>query len=119
MRAALGQGSWPCQPDEPQWLAPAWQWERLLAILESWEGDHPGGGPHPGTGSWQARLGRRIPGATFGHRTPSVIEQAVGARATDPDWDARLASSLADFTLDGPQWPASLLRRLPAEAAPG
>jgi hypothetical protein len=144
MRAALGEGSWPCQRDEPQWLAPAWRWERLLAILESWERDHPGGGPHPDTSAWQASLDRRIPGATsaqqaaavwswharaqrepraitgatFGHRTPSVIEQAVGARASDPDWDTRLASSLADFSLDGPQWPASLLRSPQSEAAP-
>jgi len=144
MRAALGDGAWPCQRDEPHWLAPAWQPERLLAILESRERDHPGGGPHPDTAAWQERLGRRIPGstcaqqaaavwawharaqrdpaaitgATFGHRTPSVIEQAVGARASDPDWHVELASALADFTFDGPQWPASLLRREQNEAAP-
>jgi hypothetical protein len=145
MRAALGDGHRACQPDEPQWLASAWQWERLLAILESWERDHPGSGPHPETASWQARLGRRIPGVTcaqqcaavwswhtsaqrdpraitaavFGHRTPSAIEQAVGARATDPDWNARLAGALADFTFNGPPWPAVLLTRPQPEAASG
>jgi hypothetical protein len=144
MHAALGDGAWPCQRDEPQWLAPAWQWERLVAILESREREHPGGGPHPDTAAWQARLGRRIPGntcaeqaaavwswharaqrdlagvtgVTLGYRTPSVIERAVGAQAADPDWDARLAGALADFTFDGPQWPASLLRRPQAEAVP-
>jgi hypothetical protein len=144
MRAALGDGPWPCQRDEPQWLAPAWQWERLLAILESWERDHPGSGPHPDTPAWQALLGRRIPGitcaqqatavwswharaqrdpraitgTTFGHRTPSVIEQATGARVTDPDWDAQLALALADFTIDGPPWPATLLRQPQDETAP-
>jgi hypothetical protein len=144
MRAAVGDGARPCQRDEPQWLAPGWQWERLVAILESREREHPGGGPHPDTAAWQARLGRRIPGSTcaeqaaavwswharaqrdlaaitsvtLGYRAPSVIEQAVGAQAADPDWEARLAGALADFTFDGPQWPASLLRRPQAEAVP-
>jgi hypothetical protein len=142
---AILDGTWPCQPDEPQWLAHAWQWERLATILESRERDHPGGGPHPDTASWEARIGRRIPGAscaqqasavwswharaqrdpraitgaTFGQRTPSVIEQAAGARVTDPDWDARLTGALADFTFHGPQWAASLLGRPAAEALPG
>jgi hypothetical protein len=144
MRAVL-DGTWPCQADEPQWLAPAWQWERLAAILESWEAGHPGGGPHPDTASWEARIGRRIPGTTcaqqaaaiwswharaqrdpraiadttFGQRTPCVIEQATGARVTDPDWDARLAGALADFTFHGSQWATSLLRRPAAEEVPG
>jgi hypothetical protein len=144
MRAVL-DGSWPCQPDEPQWLAPAWQWERLVTILEAWEHDQPGGGPHPDTASWEARIGRRIPGttcaqqaaavwswharahrdpraiadATFGQRAPSVIEQAAGARVADPDWDARLAGVLADFTFHGPQWAATLLGRPATEVVPG
>jgi hypothetical protein len=94
---------------------------------------------------WEARLGRRIPGVTcaqqatavfswharaqrdprqvtaavFGHRTPSAFEHAVGAHASDPAWDTRLTGALADFTFTGPPWPATLLRRPHAEAAPG
>ena len=117
-----------------------------MTILESWEAAHPGGGPRPDTAAWQARLGRRIPGvtcaeqaaalwswhtsaqrdpraiagATFGQRTPSVIEQAAAARAADPDWDARITGALSDFTFHGSQWATSLLSR-PAqpEAVPG
>jgi hypothetical protein len=48
-----------------------------------------------------------------------MIEQATGARVTDPDWDARLTGALTDFTFHGPQWAASLLGRTAAEEVTG
>jgi hypothetical protein len=68
MRAALDQERWECDPNEPGWLVPAAQ--RDLAELRA---------------------------VTFGVRVPSAVEQAVGARTGDPDWDDRLCGSLADF----------------------
>lgn len=124
MRAALDEGRWACHAHEPQWLAPAWQWAGLLDELRTWDRDHPGPGPHPRTQELQARHCRAIPGRTcaeqaaivqrwhdaaqrdpealrivaLGVRSPSGVEQAVGARIADPDWHRRLAAALADFS---------------------
>jgi hypothetical protein len=140
MRGALDEGRWTCDPHEPRWLAPAWQWAGLLDELRAFDRDHPGGGPHPRTPELQARYARDIPSATcaeqaaavqrwhdtaqrdpqdlhavaFGVRTPSAVEQAVGARAASPDWDQRLADALADFPDSG--WALEQLRVVPAEA---
>jgi len=123
MRAALDDGRWACDAHEPQWLAPAWQWAGLLDELRTWDRDHPGTGPHPRTQDLQARHSRPIPGSTcaeqaaavqrwhdaaqrdretlrvvaLGVRSPSGVEQAVGPRIADPDWNPRLVAALADF----------------------
>jgi uncharacterized protein len=138
---ALGGQQWLCTREEPQWLAPAWRWALVLDSLLSHDRDHPGAGPHPRTAEWEAACGRTIPGSTcaqqleavrhwdaaarrdqrrvrttlFGLHTPSAIEQAAGASASDPDWDIRLADALADFP--GSHWPLDQLRP-PAQEAP-
>jgi hypothetical protein len=139
MRAALDEDRWACSTREPKWLAPSCQWTALLGELRAWDRDHPGSGPHPRTQERQALYARAIPGSTcaeqvavvqrwhaaaqrdqqtlrnvaFGTRAPSVIEQAVGAGAADPDWEQRLTAALADFPDCG--WAHGLLT-LAAEA---
>ena len=142
MRAALDEGRWACDAHEPQWLAPAWQWAGLLDELRTWDRDHPGAGPHPRTQDLQARHSRAIPGSTcaeqaatvqrwhdaaqrdpetlrvvaLGVRSPSGVEQAVGARIADPDWNPRLAAALADFPAT--DWVPAQLALPDTEAGP-
>jgi hypothetical protein len=140
MRVALDDERWACDPHEPQWLAPAYQWAALLDELRAWERDNPGGGPHPLTCDLEARYSRSIPGSTctaqaeivqrwhdaaqrdprvlrdvaFGVRTPAAIEHAVGARATDGSWEERLTAAAADFP--GSDWARGQLRSFTVEA---
>jgi hypothetical protein len=93
---------------------------------------------HPRTPAWESGHGQPIPGPScaaqlqtvrawhdqaardptgletiaFGTRTPSALEEAIGASRTDPDWDQRLATSLDHFT-DCP-WPLAYLATPPA-----
>jgi hypothetical protein len=93
---------------------------------------------HPRTPAWESAHGRPIPGQScaaqlqtvrawhdqaardptglqtiaFGTRSPSALEEAIGACRTDPDWDQRLATSLDHFT-DCP-WPLAYLATPPA-----
>jgi uncharacterized protein len=139
MGAALDDGRWACQRHEPQWLAPAYQWAGLLDELRAWDRDHPGSSPHPRTRELEALYARAVPGRTcaeqacavqrwhggaqrdpavlrmiaLGARTPSAIEQAVGARVTGGDWDRCLAAALADFPDSG--WVQQQLSELPRE----
>jgi hypothetical protein len=138
MRAALDEGRWACDAQEPQWLAPAWRWAGLLDELRTWDRDHPGTGQHPRTRDLEVRHSRAIPGSTcaeqaatvqrwhdaaqrdpeilrvvaLGVRLPSGVEQAVGARISDPEWSLRLAAALADFPAT--DWVSAQLA-LPAE----
>ena len=90
--------------------------------------------PHPRTAEWQAAYARAIPGpdcasqlqtvqrwydtdqrdhqqvraVSYGTRPVSAIEQAVGARAADQDWEQRLADALAAFR--DCRWPLDYLR---------
>jgi hypothetical protein len=140
MRAALDDGRWACDTHEPQWLAPAYQWAGLLDELHAWDRDHPGGAQHPRTRELEALHARVIPGSTcaeqaatvqrwhdaarrdpmalravaLGARTPSAVEQAVGARVTSGDWEQCLAAALADFPDSG--WVFEQLRGVPEEA---
>ena len=134
MRTALDEGRWTCEPSEPRWLAPAWQWAGLLDELQAWDRDHPGGGPHPRTGELAAQYSRIIPGSTcaeqaaivqrwheaaqrdprtvhavaFGISDPSALERAVGAHSADTGWEQHLATALADFPDCG--WATQQLR---------
>jgi hypothetical protein len=142
MRVALDEGRWACDAHEPQWLAPAWQWAGLLDELRTWNRDHPGAGPHPRIQDLQARHARAIPGRTcaeqaaavqrwhdaaqrnpetlrivaVGVRSPSAVEQAIGARIADPEWDRRLAAALADFP--AADWVPAQLALPDTEASP-
>ena len=58
----------------------AWQ---VLDSLRTLRCSEPGAGPHPRTAEWEA-----------GHQQQV---RAVGARATDQDWEQRLADALTAF----------------------
>jgi uncharacterized protein len=123
MRAALDEQRWLCERREPRWLAPAYRWVLLLDDLRAYDRDHPGAGPHPCTARWEAVYARAVPGGscdgqvqavrrwhdaaqrdqqqvravTFGTWQPSALEQTIGARANDPDWEQCLADALTAF----------------------
>ena len=134
MHAALDEGRWLCDRQEPQWLAPPYQWALVLDSLRTFHRRDPDAGPHPRTAEWEAAYSRAIPGQTcasqletvqrwydtdqrdqqqvhavaYGTRLASAIEHAVGARATDQDWEQRLADALTAFQ-DCP-WPLDHLQ---------
>jgi len=138
MRAGLDESRWACDPDEPRWLAPACQWAPVLEELTLALQADPAAARHPRTPAWESGHGQPIPGPScaaqlqtvrawhdqaardptgletiaFGTRTPSALEEAIGASRTDPDWDQRLATSLDHFT-DCP-WPLAYLATPPA-----
>jgi uncharacterized protein len=135
MRAALDEHRWLCDREEPGWLAQPYRWALVVDSLRARHRRDPGSGPHPRTADWQAAYRRAIPGQTcagqlqavqrwfdadqrdqrevravaFGTRPGSAIEAAVGARATDPDWEERLADALAAF--QDCRWPLDHLRQ--------
>jgi hypothetical protein len=134
LRAALDNDRWLCDQHEPQWLAPPFRWALVLDGLRALHRRDPGAGPHPRTPEWEATYARAIPGDTcarqletvqrwydtdqrdpkqvravgYGTRPASAIEQAAGARATDQDWEQRLADALTAL-LDC-RWPLDYLR---------
>jgi hypothetical protein len=44
-----------------------------------------------------AKTARTLLAVALGVRSPSSVEQVVGARIADPDWHRRLTAALADF----------------------
>jgi hypothetical protein len=60
----------------------------------------------------QARRDHQVRLIAYGATTPSAIEQALGTRASDPDWKQRLSAALEE--LPGCTWAADVLRP-PAE----
>jgi uncharacterized protein len=129
IRSRVPGGSWLCQREEPQWLAPAYQWTLVLDALKSADRKNPGAGPHPRSQEWERTYGQVITGDTcarqvgtvqrwydgaqrdvgevravaFGVDRSSAVERAIGARASDDDFDERLTSHLDQF-LDC-RWP--------------
>ena len=123
IRSRLSRGSWLCQREEPQWLAPAYQWTLVLDALRSADRKNPGAGRHPRSPEWERTYGQAITGDTcarqlgtvqrwydgaqrdgwevravaFGVDSPSDIERAVGARAEDDDFEERLTGYLDQF----------------------
>jgi hypothetical protein len=139
MRAAIHDQQFLCSPEEPTWVAPAYRWALVLDSLRIRERDHPGAGPHPSTAEWAGQYGRTVTGSScveqfatvqrwddqarrghqvhliaYGSGAPSAVEQAVGARASDPDWTQRCIAALEDFS-DCP-WALDVFRP-PAEGA--
>jgi hypothetical protein len=134
MRAALDEGQWLCDQHEPQWLAPPYRWALVLDSLQALHRRDPDAGPHPRTAEWEAAHARAIPGATcasqlatvqrwydtdqrdhqqvravgYGTRPASAIEQSVGARAAEQDWEPRLTDALSAFR--DCRWPLDYLR---------
>jgi uncharacterized protein len=133
MRAALDEHRWLCDRQEPQWLAPPYRWALVLDSLRALHRRDPRAGPHPHTAEWEVAYSRTIPGPTcagqlevvqrwydtdqrdqqqvravgYGTRPASAIEQAVGARAADQDWEHRLTDALDAFT--DCRWPLDYL----------
>ena len=123
MRAALEEDRWLCERQEPQWLAPPYQWALVLDSLRAQHRRDPDAGLHPRTAEWEAAYSRSLPGPTcasqletvqrwhevgqrdqqqvravaYGTRPASAIEHAVGARASDQDWEQCLADALTAF----------------------
>jgi hypothetical protein len=142
MRAAVYDRQFLCSAEEPEWLAPAYRWALVLDSLRGHERDHPGAGPHPSTADWAAHYGRAVTGGScaeqlatvqrwddqarrdgqvlrvisFGTAAHPAIEQAAGARASDPDWAQRLATALEDFP-DCP-WALEVFRSAAEVASP-
>jgi uncharacterized protein len=134
MHAALDEDRWLCDQHEPQWLAPPYRWAVVLDSLQASHRRDPEAGPHPRTAEWETAYSRALPGQTcaaqlehvrrwydtdqrdqrrvravgYGTRPASSIEHAVGADATDQDWEQRLTDALAAF--HDCRWPLDLLR---------
>jgi DNA helicase HerA-like ATPase len=126
-------GQWLCAAEEPQWLAPAYQWALVLDALEGTCRASPAAGRHPRSSEWEQAHGRVIPGSTsarqadavrawhdscqhdpaaldavaFGDASPSAIEQAAGARRDDPEFGQHLTAQLSQFT--NCEWPLFFL----------
>jgi hypothetical protein len=66
-------------------------------------------------GSRPRRDQQQVRTIRLGTRTHSAIEQAVGARISDPDWDERLTEALTDFP--GCTWPLEQFTPPPEEGS--
>ncbi|MBV9445886.1 MAG: ATP-binding protein [Streptosporangiaceae bacterium] len=134
MRHGIADGSWQsCRLEEPEYLAPPYEWTAVLDDLRETCENDPAAGRHPSSDAWEVDYHRPIPGTTcadqlqavrhwdqsakrdqrlvhavlYGTRQPSAIEKAVAARNHDLDWPKRLADALSAF--HDCQWPIALL----------
>jgi len=140
--ARTARGSWLCQREEPNWLAPAYMWTLVLDALKSADRKNPGAGPHPRSQEWERTYGQAITGDTcarqvgtvqrwydgaqrdawevravaFGVDGNSAIERAVGAQAEDDDFEERLTGYLDQFV--DCRWPRLFLTADPFGAPP-
>jgi uncharacterized protein len=141
IRQAIAEGTRACEPEEPQYLAPPYQWALVRDALRPARRSS-GTGRHPRSSEWERAYGQPVPGATakaqlnavtrwylrdqrdnqaitavlWGTRPRSAIEQAVGAQAGSDEWPAQLAEALEAFTRLA--WPRNLLRRPRTPASP-
>jgi hypothetical protein len=140
MRQAISDGTRGCAPEEPQYLAPPYQW---ALVRDAFRSAGPGGdGRHPRSEEWERDYGQPVPGRTaseqarvvnrwharsqrdaravatviWGTRPRTAIEQAVGCRADDPGWAALLSEMLTAFARS--PWPRVLLRHSPPGTQP-
>ncbi|MBO0805299.1 MAG: hypothetical protein J2P25_19750, partial [Nocardiopsaceae bacterium] len=118
-----------CPPEEPQWLAPACEWDGIASWLSAAVAEGVAG-RHPRSEEWESVHGRTIPGDScadqyatvsgwhdrawnqdarrraltiWGHGSPSAIEDAVGSRTSSPRWRDR-AGQVLDEAFDLPGW---------------
>jgi DNA helicase HerA-like ATPase len=141
LRARVSRGMWMCLPEEPRWLAPAYQWALLLDALTIGDPAPAGVGPDSRTDEWESVYGRPIAGPTradqaatvhrwhngdlrddtrlrslaFGLTALSAVERAIGARAGDEDFGPRLAGHLEEF--EDCYWPHLYLKQAGTEPA--
>ncbi len=96
IRSRLSQGSWLCQREEPQWLAPAYQWTLDLDALKSADRKSPGAGPHPRSSAWERTYGQVIAGDTCARQVGTVQRWYDGAQRDS--WEVRAVA----FGVDSP-----------------
>jgi uncharacterized protein len=134
MRQVISDQTPECPAEEPEYLAPPFRWALARDALRS-AASSPGAGRHPRSSEWEHACGQPIPGHTasqqarvvtrwytrdqrdtravktviWGTRQHPAIEQAVGARAGNDDWLARLGEALTAFARL--PWPRKLLVR--------
>jgi len=120
----LADGTPVCETEEPQYLAPVYQWALIEDALRETCKATVTTGPHPSTSHWEQQYGRQIPGRTcedqlravhrwharaqrntsaittiiWGTRPHTAIEQAVAGRITDETWSDQLTDALDAFT---------------------
>jgi hypothetical protein len=136
MSSLITTGQLLCQPEEPQYLAPSYQWAYVDEHLGRASHDAAFGGRHPRSEEWERQYGQQIPGGTctqqyhvvhrryeldqqrdrgaltviaWGSRASTALERAAGTSRTSDDWPQRLDTLLEPF--GNPPWPASYLRR--------
>jgi uncharacterized protein len=133
MRHAVTDGTWPCDREEPPYLAPAYQWVLVLEALQAACRDGLDG-RHPRSADWEQAYGRAIPGpdgasqlatvtrwhaaaqrdpaqlraVAWGRRPDPALERAAGAKAGDHDWTERVAYHLDAF-VQPCRWPLDYL----------
>ena len=61
MRQAVADGTWPCDREEPPYLAPSYRWVLVLEALQAARRDGQDG-RHPRSAEWEQAYGRGIPG---------------------------------------------------------
>jgi DNA helicase HerA-like ATPase len=141
MRHAVTGGTWPCDREEPPYLAPSYQWVLVLEALQAACRDGLDG-RHPRSAEWERAYGRGIPGpdgasqlaavtrwhaaaqrdprqlhaVAWGRRPDPALERAAGAKAGDHDWTERVACHLDAF-VQPCRWPLDYLTS-PASAQP-
>jgi len=135
----LASGTVVCESDEPQYLAPAYQWVMVVDALREACQAGVTTGPHPYTSDWERQYGWQIPGRTceeqlravhrwharaqrdtvaitviiWGNRAHTAIEQAVAGHVTDDTWPGQLTDALDAFTQTG--WTSNLLTAGPGQ----
>jgi uncharacterized protein len=133
MRQAVADGTWPCDREEPPYLAPSYRWVLVLEALQAARRDGQDG-RHPRSADWEQAYGRGIPGpdgasqlaavtrwhaaaqrdpaqlhaVAWGQRPGPALERAAGAKAGDHDWTERVACHL-DVFVQPCRWPLDYL----------
>jgi len=132
MQQAMADDNLSCALEEPQYLAPPYQWALVRDALRMATRE-PSVDRHPSSEEWERVYGQPVPGATaedqlktvtdwyrhdqrditavarnlWGTRPRSALEQAVGTRPDTSDWNPTFAASLKALNVS--KWPQVLL----------